>query len=109
MKAIEHEPRCDDPMPSLEMRVDNIGHRNPRMSGIAPESAATVYLDSAIEKLDAVPGRRLPEQGLQENTCNPLTFQPRTFISSLVRRVNRQHTAPVSPAADNQTHITNPQ
>jgi hypothetical protein len=109
MKAIEQEPRCDDPMPSLGKRVENIGHRKPRMSGIAPESAATVYLDSVIEKLDAALGRTLPKEGLRESTCNPPTFQPRTFISSLVRRLNRQHAIPDTPAAGNQTHITIPQ
>jgi hypothetical protein len=109
MKAIEREPQCGDPMPSLGKRVENIGHQNPRMSGIAPESAATVYLESVIEKLDAVLGSALPNDGLQEITCNPLTFRPRTLISSLARRLNRQHATPDLPAVDNQTHITNPQ
>jgi hypothetical protein len=109
MKAIEREPRLDDPMPSLGKRVENIGHRKPRMSGIAPESAATVFLDSAIEELDAALGRVLPNEGLQERTCYPLRFQPRTFISSLARRLSRQHATPDIQAAGNQTHITTPQ
>jgi len=106
MKAIEREPRHDDPMPSLGKRVENIGHRKPRMSGIAPESAATVYLDSAIEELDAALGHAMPKEGLQESTGNPPTFQPRTFLSSLARRLGRQHATPDTPAAGNQTHIT---
>jgi len=109
MKAVEREPRHDDPMPSLRKRVENIGHRKPRMSGIAPESAAMVYLDSAIEELDAALGRAMPKEGLQESACNPLTFQPRTLISSLARRLSRQHATPDTPAAGNQTHITTPQ
>jgi hypothetical protein len=107
-KVIEREPRRDDPMPSLGKRVENIGHRKPRMSGIAPESAATVYLDSAIEELDAALGRAMPKDGVQESTCDPLTFQPRTLLSSLVRRLSRQHATPDTPAAGSQTHITTP-
>jgi hypothetical protein len=109
MKAIEQEPRCDDPMPSLEKRVENIGHRKPRMSGIASESAATVYLESAIDKLDAAFGRALPEEGLRESTGNPLIFKPHLFISSLVRRLNRRHALPDTSSAGNQTRITSTQ
>ncbi len=74
MKAMEREPRHDDPMPSLAKRVENIGHRKPRMSGIASESAATVFLDMAIGELDATPGRELPKDELQESVCNPSRF-----------------------------------
>jgi hypothetical protein len=109
MKAMEREPRDDDPMPSLAKRVENIGHRKPHMSGIAPESAATVYLDAAIEDIDATLGRTLPGEGLQESGCNPFRFPQCTFISSLVRRLRRRRTTMDTPAAGNHSHITTPQ
>lgn len=109
MKAMEREPRVDDPMPSLAKRVENIGHRKPRMDGIAPESAATVYLDTAIEALEATPGRTLHAEELQESWCNPCKFLHRTFIPSLMRRLNRRHATLDAPAAGNRTRITTPQ
>ena len=109
MEAMEREPRVDDPMPSLAKRVENIGHRKPRMDGIAPESAATVYLDTAIEALEATPGRTLHGEELQESWCNPCKFLHRTFIPSLMRRLNRRHAILDTPSAGNRTHITTPQ
>ena len=109
MKAMDQEPRYDDPMPSLAKRVENIGHWKPRMSGITHESAATVYLEKAIGELDAMPGRALPKEGLQESPYNPFRFQPLTFMSTLLRRLSRQHTTLNTPASGNQSHITTPQ
>jgi hypothetical protein len=108
-KAMEREPQDDDPMPSLAKRVENIGHRKPRMDGIAPDSAATVYLDTAIESLDATSGSALRAEELQESWCNPGKFLQRTFIPSLVRRFRRRHATLDTPAAGNHSHITTPQ
>jgi hypothetical protein len=109
MKAMEREPRVDDPMPSLAKRVENIGHRKPHMDGIAPESAATVYLDTAIDALEVTPGRRLHGDEIQESWCNPCKFLHCTFIPSLMRRLNHRHTIQDTPAAGNRTHMTTPQ
>ena len=109
MEAMEREPRVDDPMPSLAKRVENIGHRKPHMSGITPESAARVYLDTAIEALEATPGRRLHREEPQESRCNPCKFLHRTFIPSLMRRLTRRHAILDTPSAGNRTHITTPQ
>jgi hypothetical protein len=108
-KAMEREPRDDDPMPSLAKRVENIGHRKPRMNGIAQESAATVYLDTAIESLEATPGRALHGEQPQEGWCNPCRFLQRTFIPSLVRRLRRRHATLDTPAAGSHSHSTTPQ
>jgi len=107
MKAMEREPRNDDPVPSLARRGENIGHRKPHMNGITPESAATVYLDTAMEDLDATPGSALPGEGLQESRCNPFRFLQRTFNSPLVRRLKRRRAILDTPAAG--SHITTPQ
>jgi hypothetical protein len=109
MKAMEREPRHDDPMPSLAKRVENIGHRKPCMSGIAPDSAATVYLDTAIGELDELPGVVLPEDELQEGACSPFGFHPRMYMSSLVRRLSRRHATLDTLSTGNRTHITTPQ
>jgi hypothetical protein len=109
MKAMEREPRGDDPMPSLAKRVENIGHRKPHMSGITPESAASVYLDTAMEDLYATPGSALPGEGLQESRCNPFRFLQRTFNSSLVRRLKRRRAILDTPAAGSHSHITTTQ
>jgi hypothetical protein len=108
IKVMEREPRRDDPMPSLAKRVENIGHRKPRMNGIAFESAATVYLDMSIGELDAMPGCALPKDELQKSACDPLRFHPRTYMSCLVRRLSRRHATLDTPSAGNQTHITTP-
>jgi len=108
-KAMEREPLDDDPMPSLAKRVENIGHRKPRMNGIAPDSAATVYLDAAIESLDATPGSALHAEESRECRCNPGKFLQRTFIPSLVSRLRRRHATLDTPAAGNHSHITTPQ
>lgn len=108
-KAMEREPRDDDPVPSLAKRVENIGHRNPRMNGIAPDSAATVYLDTAIESLDATPGSALHAEESEESRCNPGKFLQGTLIPSLVRRLRRRHATLDTPAAGNHSHITTPQ
>jgi len=105
-KAMEREPRDDDPIPSLAKRVENIGHRKPRMDGIAPDSAAMVYLDTAIEPLDATSVSALHTEEPQESWCNPCKFLQRTFIPSLVRRLRRRHATLDTPAAGNHSHIT---
>ena len=46
-KAGSAESRLDDALPSLAMRVQNIGHTQPRMHVIEPESAASIYLAGA--------------------------------------------------------------
>jgi len=79
------------------------------MNGITPESAATVYLDTAMEDLDATPGSALPGEGLQESRCNPFRFLQRTFNSSLVRRLKRRRAILDTPAAGSHSHITTPQ
>ena len=109
MKAMEREPRRDDPMPSLAKRVENIGHRKPRMSGIALESAATAYLDTVIEDLVAMPDHALPEAEPLENRCNPFRFLQCTIIPSLVRRLRRRHATLDTQAAGNHSHSTTPQ
>ena len=108
-KAMEREPRDDDPMPSLAKRVENIGHRNPRMDGIAPDSAATVYLGTAIESLDATSVSALHTDEFQESWCSPDKFLQRTFIPSLVRRLRRRRATLDTPAAGSHSHITTPQ
>ena len=107
--AMEREPRDDDPMPSLAKRVENIGHRKPRMNGIATESAATLYFDTAIESLEATPGRALHEEEPLESGCNPRRFLQGTFILSLVRRLRHRHATLDTPAAGSHSHITTPQ
>jgi hypothetical protein len=108
-KAMEREPRDDDPMPSLAKRVENIGHRKPRMNAIAPDSAATVYLDTAIESLDATPGSALHAEESRASRCNPGELLQRTLIPSLVRRLRRRHATLDTPAPGNHSHITTPQ
>lgn len=46
-KAGSAEPRLDDTLPTLAMRVQNIGHVQPRMHVDEPESAASIYLACA--------------------------------------------------------------
>lgn len=109
MKALERETRNDDPMPSLAKRVENIGHRKPRMNGIAPDSAATAYLGTAVKSLEAMPERALHGERLRASRCNPCRVLQRTFIPSLVRRLRRRHATLDRLAADNQNHLTTPQ
>jgi hypothetical protein len=42
------ESRLDDTLPCLEVRVQNIGHTQARMSMPEPESAASIYLAGAV-------------------------------------------------------------
>jgi hypothetical protein len=46
-KAGSEESRLDDTLPSLAMRVQNIGHTQPRMRVNEPGSAASIYLADA--------------------------------------------------------------
>ena len=46
-KAGSAESRLDDILPSLAIRVQNIGHTQPRMHVNEPESAASIYLAGA--------------------------------------------------------------
>jgi Zn-dependent protease with chaperone function len=103
-KALNREPLPDDAMPSLARRVENIGHRKPRMSGIAPESAAPVYLAAAIEELDAALGLALPKTTPQERTCTPCGSSPCTLLASLTHRFRHRHIE--TPAARSHDHIT---
>jgi hypothetical protein len=104
--ALNREPRPDDVMPSLAERVANIGHREPRMSGIAPASAATVYLGTAIGELDAAPDLALSHFVSQERARCPPRFQPRTLISSLTHRLKRPQTTRDTAVANSHSHIT---
>jgi hypothetical protein len=106
MKAMGREPCRDDPMPSLAKRVENIGHKKPRMGGIAPVSAAAVYLGTVSENLDAALGRALPKEGLRESKCSPFRFPLRTFIASLTRLSKRRHADQDTPAVGSRSHIT---
>jgi hypothetical protein len=78
------------------------------MSGIAPESAATVYLGTAIEELDAALGIALPKAALQITPYTPFSSPPHTFMSFLMHRLRRGHPDPDTPTADNHGHITSP-
>jgi hypothetical protein len=106
MKAMAREPRWDDPMPSLAKRVENIGHWKTHMVGIAAVPAAAVYLGTVIEELGAAPGSTLLQGFSRESKCDPLRFQPRTFMASLTRLLRRRHADQDTPAAGNHSHIT---
>ena len=54
-KTVSAEARWDDVRPSLTRRVENIGHKQARMSTIASESAASFYLGTVIDKLPGAP------------------------------------------------------
>lgn len=49
-KTVSAEARWDNDVPSLAIRAENIGHTQARMSIADTESAAGVYLDSALDK-----------------------------------------------------------
>jgi hypothetical protein len=105
MKAMDREPRWDDPMPSLVERVENIGHLNTRMGGIAAVPAAAVYFGTVIEELDAASGRALPQGFPRESKRDPFKFQPRTFMASLMRLLRGKHADQDTPTAGNRSHI----
>ena len=105
-KAMAMELRWDDPMPSLEKRVENIGHLKTRMVVIAAVPAAAVYLGTAIEELDAAPGRALPQGFSRESKYDPFIFKPRTFMAFLTRLLRRKYADKRTPAAGNHSHIT---
>ena len=48
-EILQHEPRWNDPLPSLKSRIENIGHSKPFVSDFIGETAGTYYMGESLD------------------------------------------------------------
>jgi hypothetical protein len=89
-KAMDWEPRWDDPVPSLVERVANLGHLKTRLHELAAVPAAAVYLGTVVEELDHALGHASPRGLSRKSQRHPSRFQPRALMASLTRLSRRR-------------------
>jgi len=104
--AMTREPQPDETVPSLSQRVDNIGHRNPCMRGLASDAAAAVYFGPVAEKLGAALERASQSPSSPAEAVNPLRFQPVALISSVMHRLRHRSPDAKAPAAHEHGQLT---
>ena len=53
-EVLQHEPRWNNPLPSLKSRIVNIGHNKPLVSNFSGDTAGTHYLGKSLDGVVAV-------------------------------------------------------
>lgn len=81
-EILQHEPRWNDPLPSVKSRIKNIGHDKPRVSDFSGETAGVHYLGKSM---DAV-----------------ITVIDKLWKTALINKYKRQHRQREFRAANSQ-------